>query len=193
MSNSIVRSEWNRFSSADPDRICRARNLYMSLLFNHPLSTYSQSIDHLWLDTSYTLIMAYREAISRLESTDKQQLRKALTRFRQALSSEDTFYRTLLTRLIAYYQLQPLVREIPVATTSAGPEHATLTSEQKETKIGLIYKVLICQGDLERYKEQYGEKREYKKAKSFYELARRLQPDQGELSTVNNNEPDLLK
>jgi hypothetical protein len=135
-------------------------------------------------------------------------LRTILTRFRQALVSEETFYRQLITRIVAFYQLQDLVRPalasvgIPVTESveGGGPDQGLapfLSEEEKEKKVGLIYKGLVCLGDLERYKEQYGEKHReeiregmahvtedmYRRPKTYYEVARSLQPDNGECPT----------
>jgi len=111
-----------------------------------------------------------------------------------------------LTRLVAFYQLQPLVSNDLSAVQIPSSEHVenggpreglapVLPGEEREKKLGLIYKGLICLGDLERYKEQYSEKarkevregwrgngeERFVKAKMFYEAARRIQPDNGEL------------
>jgi hypothetical protein len=62
-------------------------------------------------------------------------------------------------------------------------------------KIGLVYKALICLGDVERYREQYDERvrrevregrmemkfERFDKAWGYYEAARGLNPDDGEL------------
>ena len=198
----------------------------MALLFGHPLSTYSQSLEPMWHQTSYLLISAYRASTARLESelpfggaggggNRKRQannpqiieLKKVLTRFRQCLSSEDTFYRALITRLVNFYQLQRLARDqlrlvtIPISdeVEGGGPDHGLapdMGPEGKREKLGLIYKALICLGDLERYKEQYEDRvnrearegklslsklqERYNKAWSYYEVARALVPDDGE-------------
>ena len=61
--------------------------------------------------------------------------------------------------------------------------------EEKREKLSLVYKGLICLGDLERYKEQYSERarsndirrgeERFSRAKMYYEVARGLQPDDG--------------
>ncbi|KAL7422823.1 hypothetical protein Q5752_002119 [Cryptotrichosporon argae] len=207
---------------------CRA--LYLGLVFGHPLSTYAQSLDHLWLHTSYALIAAYRAVIARLQAAaaaaapapapasrkarnapdpSASELRKTLTRLRQYLGSEETFYRGLVSRLVGFYQLQRRVAAplsavgigVPDEIPGGGPEHGLsppLSRDEAEKKVALVYKGLICLGDLERYKEQYGDhgKKEGKgsggrkrpgtrdtdpfgKAKTYYEVARGLQPDNG--------------
>jgi hypothetical protein len=104
-----------------------------------------------------------------------------------------------------------------------GPKTITLSHDEALKKVGLVHKALVCLGDLERYKEQYGVERDrqfgqsgrqgqgqaqgqgrgrgkvggkgagagapesqadelgesYVKAKSYYEVARGLLPDNG--------------
>lgn len=67
--------------------------------------------------------------------------------------------------------------------------------EEKKEKLALVYKGLICLGDLERYKEQYSDRarrekdgvkdkmrdeERYAKARMYYEVARGLIPSEGE-------------
>lgn len=231
---------------------CRARNLYLTLLFNHPLSPLAQSLDALWLGTTHTLITAYRQAVAAAESEalaqsqvavpqgpaggggggggggkrragqgqgqnqiqQQQQavqveLRKRLTRFRQALLSEEEFYRHLISRIVRFYSLQPLTKaslaEVGIGSgihnddeQREGDEEeglAPIGEAERKEKVKLVYKGLICLGDLERYKEQYSEKfrREgkesragrkeemYGRAKVYYDVARSLIHDDGEL------------
>lgn len=71
------------------------------------------------------------------------------------------------------------------------------SNEEKKEKVGLVYKALICLGDVERYKEQYsdGYRREkaggsvskgkgeegerFSRARAYYDVARSLVPDDG--------------
>mgnify|MGYP002718884119 CR=1 FL=1 len=198
----------------------RCRDLFLTLLFGHPLSTHAQSLEPLWHHTTYSLISTYRALTANLEAQlppsnggrKKQgsvhaELKKVLTRFRQLLGSEDTFYRSLISRLVGFYQLQPLTREylsavtigVPDEVPNGGPEEGLaprMSFDERKEKLGLVYKALICLGDLERYKEQYDDKtrREVRdgkggpqtkiqdrfgKAWTYYEVARSLVPDDG--------------
>ena len=175
----------------------------------------------MWHQTSYILISSYRSHTARLESdlpplanrkrqANNQQfieLKKVLTRFRQCLQSEESFYRSLISRLVNFYQLQSLARDqlkivtIPLAdeVENGGTDHGLapdLGPEQKREKLALVYKALICLGDLERYKEQYEDRarkearegrvslaklqERYNKAWTYYEVARALVPEDGE-------------
>lgn len=128
------------------------------------------------------------------------ELRKVLTRFRQALASEETFYRGLITRIVAFFKLQshtyPFLSlvAIPVPQeTGGGVEQGLapdMSMEDTLKKLALVHKGLICLGDIERYKEQYSEKQRrgnretasrdrFAKAQMFYEVARGLLPDNG--------------
>ena len=130
-----------------------------------------------------------------------------LTRFRLVLASEDTFYRSLVSRLVGFYQLQSLTREylsavtigVPEEVPNGGPEEGLsprMSSEERKEKLGLVYKALICLGDLERYREQYDDKNRrearegklgqstknserFNKAWTYYEVARSMIPDDG--------------
>ena len=201
----------------------RCRNLFLTLLFGHPLSTHAQSLEPLWANTTYSLISSYRAITSaheaalppnngpgsgrRKPTAAHNELKKVLTRFRQVLSSEDTFYRDLISRLVGFYQLQPLAREYLSAVSigcpnviengNGGVEHGLappMSADERREKLGLVYKALICLGDLERYKEQYDERarrearegrpaaqlqEKYGKAWTYYEVARALVPDDG--------------
>jgi hypothetical protein len=199
------------------------------VLFQHPLSPHAQSIDPLWFSTTYSLIQAYRDAVARIEaalpeggsgrrgknggngnSDAAADLRRTLARFRTLLGAEDAFYRSLVSRLVAFYRLQDRTRE-HLALVSISVDDATehgddpslappLSREESEKKLAMVYKGLVFVGDLERYKEQYSDRarRElrdgvprrprdadrYARAILFYEVARGLQPDFGELCSL---------
>ena len=132
------------------------------------------------------------------------QFRKAITRFRQALASEESFYRGLVDRIVGFYQLQEIIGSqlavlgipTPDGVLGGGLEEglAPIGKEERSEKVTLVYKALICLGDLERYKEQYSDRyrnggRErirnkageemFGKAMGYYEVARGLVPDDG--------------
>ncbi len=196
-----------------PDRPAdrSARNVYLAVLFQHPLSPHAQTLDSLWLGTTYTLIQAYRDVVGRIEASlpprkgkDSADLRRTLARFRQALGAEDAFYRSLIGRIVAFYRLQERAADhlamagVPVPEADEGEGLAPpLSREEAEKKVGLVYKGLICLGDLERYKEQYSEKArrdardglpprdaKFERAVMYYEIGRGLQPDNGELGRL---------
>ncbi|OCF59789.1 hypothetical protein L486_02462 [Kwoniella mangroviensis CBS 10435] len=200
----------------------RCRDIHLLLIFSHPLSPYSQSLDNLWHQTSYLLISAYRNIISNIErsssSSQPQQgrrdrrsdnnfnsheLRKAITRFKQFLSSEESFYKSLISRIYNYHELQDLPGiassllqvKIPLGNQFDDDGHDEVEvgrGQEKKDKLSLIYKGLICLGDLERYKEQYnngnanqkpnrrgGPEERFGEARKYYEVARCIQPDDG--------------
>jgi hypothetical protein len=189
----------------------------------HPLA---QSLDLVWIRTTYTLIVSFRDHVGRAESAlaasiggggkraprnspAEQDLRKILTRFRQALASEEGFYRVLVARLVKHFGMEELCQSallgIGLAVTpeirgmDSQGSAADLSSEEKKDKVALVYKALVCLGDIERYKEQYsdGYRRErmggarpkgeeaaekFGMAKAYYDVARALLPEDGELS-----------
>jgi hypothetical protein len=130
-------------------------------------------------------------------------LRRTLARFRALLGSEDTFFRSLISRIAGFYRLQDRVRDhlalvgIPVPTEGAENDPSLappLSREESEKKVAMVYKGLVYLGDLERYKEQYSDKarreardaapprdaERYARSITFYEVARGMQPDVGE-------------
>lgn len=130
-------------------------------------------------------------------------LRRTLARFRTLLSNEETFYRSLISRLVGFYRLQDRTQEhlalvgIPVATDDGVDDPSLappLSRDEMEKKLSMVYKGLVYLGDLERYKEQYSDKarreareavpsrnaERYSRAILFYEVARGIQPDNGE-------------
>lgn len=185
----------------------------------------------LWLHTTYILIQAYRDLISRLERLlpapsnsnggnkgrrggggsggGNAELKKALTRFRQVLASEETFYRSLVARLVRFYNLgevsgvEATLKSIKLpteytTTNESGEDESSHAAQfaslqEKKDKIPLLYKGLICLGDLERYKEQYkqpannnrhAQERErradkFEVAENYYLAAWSLMPDDG--------------
>lgn len=184
----------------------------------------------LWLHTTYILIQAYRDLISRLERLPpapsnsnggnkgrrggggggggNAELKKALTKFRQVLASEETFYRSLVARLVRFYNLgevsgvEATLKTIKLpteyTTTESGEDESSHAAQfaslqEKKDKILLLYKGLICLGDLERYKEQYkqpannnrhAQERErqadkFEVAENYYLAAWSLMPDDG--------------
>lgn len=135
-------------------------------------------------------------------------LRRTLARFRSLLVAEDTFYRSLATRIVGFYRLQDNAGEylalvgIPVPAVGAEEDPSLappLSREESEKKLAIVYKALVYLGDLERYKEQYSEKarreardgtsprdtERYTRAVMFYEVARGLQPDNGGLYLIS--------
>ncbi|TYJ58633.1 hypothetical protein B9479_000469 [Cryptococcus floricola] len=182
----------------------QCRNAHLKLIFHHPLSPYSQSLDPLWLHTTYALIQSYREVVAGLERVARSQegspvgngggrggrrkgggaggaggdVKKALTRFRQVLASEETFYRSIVARIASSYELGEIsgvasvLKQVKLPVDISSPHEASplyedasplarrgstqsLSLAEKKTKLGLLYKGLICLGDLERYREQY--------------------------------------
>lgn len=204
----------------------RTRNYHQTLLFNHPLHPLAQSLDPMWVRTSYSLIASFRDNIARAEaaltasaggagkraprnSPAEQDLRKILTRFRQVLASEEGFYRQLVIRLVRHFGMEETCGGIlgGVGLSMTGVQEdgesqndtgASLSNEEKKDKVGLVYKAMICLGDIERYKEQYsdGYRREkvsgarpgkadeveerFGKARAYYDVARALVPEDGE-------------
>ncbi|WVW81655.1 hypothetical protein I302_103650 [Kwoniella bestiolae CBS 10118] len=200
----------------------RCRDTHLLLIFSHPLSPYYQSLDNLWHQTSYLIISAYRNIISNIERSSSSpssqgrrdgrrtdnnananaqgnELRKVITRFKQFLASEESFYKSLISRIYNYYDLfkitsisRALVQvKIPLGNDYDDNEDG---GQENRDKIGLIYKGLICLGDLERYKEQYygqqqnqksnrrgtgGAEERFGEARKYYEVARSVQPDDG--------------
>lgn len=123
-------------------------------------------------------------------------LKRTLAKFRSALVAEDTFYRSLVSRIVAFYKLHqragPSLSLLGIAADVGADGCPTLSREEEEKKLQLVYKGLICLGDLERYKEQYTERarrdaregvapkaERFDKAIMYYEVARGLQPDNG--------------
>lgn len=132
--------------------------------------------------------------------------RKGITRFRQALATEETFYRGLIGRIVGFYQLQPFTEShlfhlgipVPGHVDGWGGDQglAPVGKEEAREKVALVYKALICIGDLQRYREQYGGPKMdkvrsktgeevYGKAIDYYETARGLLPDDGTFQTTH--------
>nr|XP_018266502.1 uncharacterized protein I303_00477 [Kwoniella dejecticola CBS 10117]OBR88660.1 hypothetical protein I303_00477 [Kwoniella dejecticola CBS 10117] len=219
----------------------RCRETHLLLLFSHPLSPYSQTLDNLWHQTTYLLIASYRNIISNIERSatlshtptgttqhnrrnegrsgaalphshahphDASELRKAVTRFKQYLSTEESFYKSLISRIYNFHNLAEVKDlfvylnqvKIPLSSNGNNVDHSdelpNLSSNgglEKKDKLNLIYKGLICLGDLERYKDQYREPVKPRRgnggreavvdkfghAREYYEVARCIQPDDG--------------
>ncbi|KAG8934834.1 hypothetical protein FRC02_009154 [Tulasnella sp. 418] len=124
------------------------------------------------------------------------ELRKLLNKFRSFLSAEESFWNGFVLKIVRTYGLEeakPALLALnitspdpvnPQADISQGaphssPSHPTpssykqpseaLTPEQRAKKLELVHKVLICLGDLARYREQYNENNGRPKAgKNFH-------------------------
>ncbi|KAI0640404.1 hypothetical protein C8Q79DRAFT_1004246 [Trametes meyenii] len=110
--------------------------------------------------------------------------RKLLQRFRQFLADESKFWIQLIVRIRRIFQLddaqsvltelellpddEPAVEggppkrnhfQFPSDTdvTAVAPSLTPATREQRESRMALLSKALVCLGDIERYKEQYNE------------------------------------
>ncbi|KZT01341.1 uncharacterized protein LAESUDRAFT_486112 [Laetiporus sulphureus 93-53] len=110
--------------------------------------------------------------------------RKLLQRFRQYLSEEEKFWVQLIFRIRRVFALDDAqgaldelanINIVPEDTAVQGetpkrnqhqfppeadaihPITSTATPEQRQSRIAILSKALICLGDIERYKEQYNE------------------------------------
>ncbi|KAI9068647.1 hypothetical protein FKP32DRAFT_1663640 [Trametes sanguinea] len=111
--------------------------------------------------------------------------RKLLQRFRQFLADEEKFWIQLILRIRRIFQMddvQPILAQLeilpavdetpaedgppkrnhfqfpPDADLAAAAPSLTPTSrEQRESRLAILSKALVCLGDIERYKEQYNE------------------------------------
>ncbi|KAH9847020.1 hypothetical protein C2E23DRAFT_890348 [Lenzites betulinus] len=110
--------------------------------------------------------------------------RKLLQRFRQFLSDEEKFWIQLIVRIRRIFQLddaQPVLAELGILPDenapadgaapkrnhfqfpsdadldAAAPSLSPATREQRESRMSILSKALVCLGDIERYKEQYNE------------------------------------
>ncbi|WWC66953.1 uncharacterized protein I206_100860 [Kwoniella pini CBS 10737] len=225
-------SPWSR--EAEQSRQ-RCREIHLLLIFSYSLSPYSQSLDNLWHQTSYLIISSYRNIISNIERNsfktnqnqnqnfkgkllndnnnyNNNEFKKIITRFKQFLSTEETFYKSIISKIYNFNNLFEINYlneylnkvKIPLSTfenndneNENGNElsnfnNGIIGEQEKKDKINLIYKGLICLGDLERYKEQYKEpiklrknngnleiNEKFNNAREYYEVARCIQPDDG--------------
>ncbi|WWC85691.1 uncharacterized protein L201_000557 [Kwoniella dendrophila CBS 6074] len=159
---------------------------------------------------------------------NQNEIRKIITRFKQFLSTEETFYKSLISRIFNFYNLKSLKDlssfliqakiHLSIDNNNNNNDHDedydideedrnvnlsnTANGQDQKDKINLIYKALICLGDLERYKEQYhdqpksrnnnnnnrrgnssmitkGGEEKFYQARHYYEIARGIQPDDG--------------
>lgn len=110
--------------------------------------------------------------------------RKLLQRFRQFLADEEKFWIQLIVRIRRIFQLDDaqgvlsdlgIVPEEPPApengpprrnhfqfpsdadVAAAAPSLTPSTREQRDSRMAILSKALVCLGDIERYKEQYNE------------------------------------
>ncbi|KAI0693694.1 hypothetical protein C8T65DRAFT_720824 [Cerioporus squamosus] len=111
--------------------------------------------------------------------------RKLLQRFRQFLADEEKFWIQLIVRIRRIFQLDDaqgvlsdlgIVPEEPPAAAENGPPRRNhfqfpsdadvvaaapsltpSTREQRDSRMAILSKALVCLGDIERYKEQYNE------------------------------------
>ncbi len=139
------------------------------------------------------------------DSSGPVELRKLLARFQGFLNGEIGWYKSAIGEWVRVFGLEGVegvIGWLGVVGISVVDDRDPsiprntirhkLGVEEQEKKLGLIHKALICLGDLERYKDQYGAERERRKrvggddkeryggAKKFYEVARGLLPDNGE-------------
>ncbi len=82
--------------------------------------------------------------------------------------------------------------DAPLAASPAPARAHAFSPEERAKKVGLVHKALVCLGDLERYREQYGPRpaataqaqqgtERYAVARRYYEVARGLLPENGGL------------
>ncbi|KAI8972435.1 hypothetical protein BD414DRAFT_540319 [Trametes punicea] len=110
--------------------------------------------------------------------------RKLLLRFRQFLADEEKFWIQLIVRIRRIFQLddaQPILAQLEILPdddvpaedgppkrnhfqfpseadlAAAAPSLTPTSREQRESRMAILSKALVCLGDIERYKEQYNE------------------------------------
>ncbi|KAI0330016.1 hypothetical protein GY45DRAFT_1371115 [Cubamyces sp. BRFM 1775] len=110
--------------------------------------------------------------------------RKLLQRFRQFLADEEKFWIQLIVRIRRIFQLdgaQPILAQLEIMpeeepseeggppkrnhfqfpsdadVVAAAPSLTPSNREQRESRMAILSKALVCLGDIERYKEQYNE------------------------------------
>ncbi len=159
--------------------------------------------------------------------------RKLLQRFKRFLNGEERFWRAFVLRYTNYFDLQqPKLLSVlngpSDGETEDGPGehnlfpegHANLALDKKgdrEHRLAVVSKALICLGDLSRYREQHNEQTRtdhpvrgrggrpspsvsrpsnYNKSQDFYEMARLLVPDMGnsshQLAILANSQKDTF-
>lgn len=136
-------------------------------MFHHVHSPLALSLESLWVHTTYTLITSFR-------SHAAQGDQRIVTRFRQFLLSEEAWYRQLVGRICKAFGLKALVEDglalVDIRVKDEG--------EQDPQKVSLIYKALVCLGDIERYKAQYP-RSDFDRARAYYDAARIVNPHDG--------------
>lgn len=190
-------------SAADP--IGSLRRQYLRLLFVYPYARESKDAEnHLWMQTSYSLIAIYKQRITALDRAihhpprqsaqqpHQQQppraveYRRLLQRFRQFLSEEEKFWTQLVLRFRRQFALDesqsaltalgivPEEEPVPSADgttrrnqfqfppesepgSTAAASVLPITQAQRDGRIAIISKALVCLGDIARYKELYNE------------------------------------
>ncbi|KAF8635724.1 hypothetical protein AX15_000340 [Amanita polypyramis BW_CC] len=186
----------------------KLRRQYLHLLLAHPHAPESKDVEnHLWMQTSYTFIAAYKHQINALDrliqnnARQQQQQqqptlqqrqsgpgpvehRKLLQRFRQFLAEEEKFWAKLVGRVYRTFVLEdaqlalqalgiPLEDEQSAlgqtGTSAHGrnqqqfpPEESTprveaKTASDKESRMSTLSRMLVCLGDVARYRELYNE------------------------------------
>ncbi|KAF5392866.1 hypothetical protein D9757_000821 [Collybiopsis confluens] len=166
------------------------RRQHLNLLLVHPYAKESENAEtRLWMETSYAIIAAYKQALTRLDRLSKHtneqprhglvEHRKLLQRFRQFLAEEEKFWAQFVVR---YYRSFALEEAYPVLVTlgilSETEDHTeelqrhngrnhfqfppstsfTPTSPaDRESRLTIMSKALVCLGDIARYREQYND------------------------------------
>jgi protein SMG7 len=164
------------------------RRRLLNLLLVHPYAKESENAEtRLWMETSYCIIAAYKQTLTRIDRPPQQQSRnsgpvehrKLLQRFRQFLAEEEKFWaqfvvryhrsftldetRSVLVTLGILSETEDPAEEISPAN---GRNHfqfppstsfAPTSPADRESRLTIMSKALVCLGDIARYREQYNE------------------------------------
>ncbi|KAI5120400.1 hypothetical protein M0805_000179 [Coniferiporia weirii] len=172
------------------------RKQHLKLLLLHPNSKEAKDAEtHIWMQTSYHFIAAYKQRITVLDrklfpsgpqhqkSSSRQdrgggghvEYRKLLSRFRQFLAEEEKFYIQLLIRFRSQSSLtevQPALAKVEIVSAGSEdtpqsdsgrnvfPEQRAVppkSSDEREARLATFTKLLVCLGDIARYREQFNE------------------------------------
>ncbi|KAH8112248.1 hypothetical protein DFH11DRAFT_515324 [Phellopilus nigrolimitatus] len=194
-----LKEAFKKNEALDKDVEFRRKNLrkqHLKLLLLYPNSKEAKDAEtHIWMQTSYQFIAAYKQRITTLDrklfspaaQTQKSlsrhehgggghvEYRKVLQRFRQFLAEEEKFYVQLLIRFRMQFDLteaSPALVKVEILSASSEdspqpdsgrnifPERRDTppeTSHERVVRLAMFSKLLVCLGDIARYREQYND------------------------------------
>ncbi|KAJ3047304.1 hypothetical protein HK097_011655, partial [Rhizophlyctis rosea] len=193
------------------------RDTYEQIIFSDIDLALSKDVEaNVWKIAHYRFIEEFRKKVKTISNNakqrggssralsqeERQQMRILTASFRSFLTEANGFYLSFIQKMTHRFDLERVERivlqKLDVVFSTGARRGETIGPAMQTKALMVCHRALIFLGDLSRYREIHADKKEknWALAKSFYELALRLVPTNGnpfnQLAVIDTYEGDEL-